>query len=221
MLLSPVEYRENLDLENALRLSAVGVKDFDVDEVLQRVILKSVTIYSWLPSELRDELFNRIGNILKNRPHREVLLTLSRVKAATPQSIIHMTGISRPNLSRALDYLKSMGLISAIRKIEVEGSKGGPRPTVWGILGCTSDDVESAVEEHFSISKLYDREAERLAYSILDHSFRGLFYECYLTHFVRRNSSNYDITTLTDILYRKIKRMDIRNKSYYYKLINV
>ncbi len=219
--MSPVEYPEKLDLKDALRLCAVGVKDIYEDEILNRVILQTVNNYSWLPSELRDELFDGIGNILKSRPRREVLLVLSRVRAATPQSIIHMTGISRPTLSRALDYLKSVGLISDTQKIEVDGSKGGPKPTVWGILGCTSDDVERAVEEHFTIAELYDREAERLAYSVLDHSFRGLFYECYLTHFVRRNSSRYDITTLTDILYRKIKRMDIRNKSYYYKLINV
>ena len=215
MYLSPVEYPENLDLENALRLCAVGVKDIDVDEVLKRVILKTVNNYSWLHSDLRDELFNRIGNILKSRPRREVLLTLFQVRAATPQSIIHITGISRPNLSRSLDYLKSMGLIFAIRKIEVNGSKGGPRPTVWGILGCTSDDVERAVNEHCRIASFYDIEAGRLASIVYDQLFWGKFHESNLTHFVRKNSSGYDITILTDILYRKIKTIGIRNKRYH------
>ena len=212
----PCEHPKKFRLDNVLELYAQNViNSKDEKEIANKLIVTFITNYSQLPTGVRDEFFTRTAHIWKSTPRRETIITLCRLRAASPQKIASVTGITRPNLSRALNYLKSTGLISLTQKIRVSHSKGGPKPSIYGILGYKPEDIRNAAEEHLRISSPAFNEAERLTQLILDDNIVVKQYHGdgltskYIQNFIRCNSSGYDVPILVSFVSSKLNEKGI------------
>jgi len=163
------EYPDRLSVDDILELFIRNtINSKNVKVISNRLIIIFVINYSQLPIIVRDEFFSGIVNIWKSASRREAFIALCRFRAASPKKIMTRTGIPHSNMSRALSYLESTGLISPTQKIRVPGSRGGPKPTILGIHGCKPEDIREVIEEHFRISSPVFSEAERLAQLMLD-----------------------------------------------------
>lgn len=107
--------------------------------------------------------------IFKSGCTGEVFLYFLENGAAT--SWILQVNLDMPEAStyRALKRLRSLNLVEpAIKLSNVKKSRGGPRPTVWALIGASTEEVARALQlHHRSLSPKY-RVAEEIAQSILE-----------------------------------------------------
>jgi len=196
--MSPFEFSNHAGKNNELELfGEIARNSTDDEEIVNKLIINFVITNSQIPHRLRDKLFDRIASIWNRASYRETLIALCRLKAASSTKLLNVTGLNWADLSRAIRYLKTIGLAFATQKVKIIGSKGGPKPTIWGILGYSPEDIKNAVEEHYRISSPAFSEAERLTQLILDEYFASSNYQHEITlkeiqKVIRQKSSGYD-----------------------------
>jgi len=202
---------------NFSELLADSINDSDnYNLTANKLIIKYVINYSQLPTRLRDELFIKIANIWRIKGRRETFIALCRMRAASSNMLLESTGLTGNDLSRGLKYLRLEGLVKAAQKVKVYGIKGGPKHTIWGILGYTPDDVTKAIQTHLKMSTPAYGEAERITQLLLDDYIPNLpqfqkdlrFKEIHT--FVKRKSTGYDTYTVARLVARRLHRKGVK-----------
>ena len=115
-----------------------------------------------------ERLSSFLGSIFSSKAVGEVFVYLLDRKACTAWLLqVHMN-IPEATAYRALKRLRSLGIIEKVRKIsKPPRSEGGPRPTVWAILGASGTDIASVIGEHNrSLSPKY-RAAEQIVQTMM------------------------------------------------------
>jgi len=205
--LSHFEYSNHLVKKDEIELFDGKVRDSkDDEEIVNQLIITFVITNSQIPIRMRDKLFDRIASIWKRAAFRDTLIALCRLKAASSTKLLDVTGKNWAELSRALQYLRKIGLVHATQKVKGIGSRGGPKPTIWGIHGYNPEDIKAAIEEHHRITSPVFSEAKRLTQFMLDEYFTsGSKFQNEITiieiqNVIRRVSSGYDKYTLTQLV---------------------
>lgn len=116
-----------------------------------------------------DKLHSVLEGIFKSKPAGRTFIYLLERGACTGWLLQVHLNMPEATVYSALRRLRTLGVIvqgSKIRK--TPGTPGGPRTTIWTLLGASEDDISRAVREHYrSLSPKY-RVAEELVQTIMD-----------------------------------------------------
>ena len=91
-------------------------------------------------------------NVSSSKATLKTFLYFCTHGASTALTLQHELDIPEATVYRALDKLKSLGIVIPIIKISNRNSKGGPRPTVWALESSSPSENVSALRLHHQIS---------------------------------------------------------------------
>lgn len=132
------------------------------------LIVTFVTNFSFLERERKRQLVTKLGTILHSPTILETLEVLCDRKAATITTLCRDYRFDKMALSRSLGELRSMGLVLPTGKALHVKNLGGPKPTVWAIIGYDPQDVAKANQEHNKTASPLYTESNRVAQIVLD-----------------------------------------------------
>jgi len=116
-------------------------------------------------------ILSKLGNIFSNKSTAEVFAYFCKPGngAATAWILQNKLGIPEATVYRVLKDLRASGMIApAIIIPKIKGSKGGPRATIWAIVGCSKDDIAQAFNLHRQLKSRKYRIAVEVAQTMLD-----------------------------------------------------
>ncbi len=115
-----------------------------------------------------ERLSSFLRSIFSSKAVGEVFVYLLDRKACTAWLLQVHLNIPEGTVYKALKRLRSLGVLEKVRKIKKPlKSAGGPRPTVWAILGASETDLASVIGEHNrSLSPKY-RVAEQIVQTMM------------------------------------------------------
>lgn len=115
-----------------------------------------------------EQLSSFLGNIFSSKAVGEVFVYLLDRKACTAWLLQVHLSVPEATVYRALKRLRTLGILEKVRKISKPlMSAGGPRPTVWALLGASGTDIASVIGEHNrSLSPKY-RAAEQIVQTMM------------------------------------------------------
>ncbi len=115
-----------------------------------------------------EKLASFLGSIFSSKAVGEVFVYLLDRKACTAWLLQIHLNIPEATAYRALKRLRSLGVLEKVLKISKPiKTAGGPRPTLWAILGASKADLASVIGEHNrSLSPKY-RAAEQIVQTMM------------------------------------------------------
>jgi len=115
------------------------------------------------------KLLSQLGTIFKSEATAKTFVFFIQNGASTAWVIQTRLGISVARTYSVLRDLTALGLVEQIRKVQrVEFVRGGPKPKVYGLLGCTKNEVVAAINLHNRSKSPKYLHAEDVAQSILE-----------------------------------------------------
>lgn len=115
------------------------------------------------------KLKSKCNNIFSSPSITDAFFYFCMNGAATAWTLQYMLSIHEATAYRALKSLRAAGIVEpAIKVSKIRGSRGGPRPVVWGIIGCSREEVAQAINLHLRILSPKYRIAEEIAQKLLD-----------------------------------------------------
>jgi len=114
------------------------------------------------------KLFSFLERIFNSKTTGEVFTYLLDRKACTAWLLQIHLNMPEASAYRALKSLRTLGVLEKTIRIKNHvKSKGGPRPTVWAILGASREDIAYVIAEHNrSLSPKY-RVAEEIVQTMI------------------------------------------------------
>jgi len=114
------------------------------------------------------KLLSFIESIFRSPAIAEVFLYFCLQGAATSWILQNELDMPEATVYRALKRLRSLGVIEpAIRMKKAKVSRGGPRPTVYALLGSSTEEVAGAIRLHHNLLSPKFRIAQEVAQTIL------------------------------------------------------
>ena len=114
-------------------------------------------------------ILSKLRGIFGNDSTAQTFIYLCMHGAATSWILQCQLEMPEATVYRAFKQLRSLGFIKpAIKVKKAQGSRGGPRPTIWILDGSSNDDVADALRLHYRMLSPKYRIAEEVAQSILD-----------------------------------------------------
>lgn len=113
-------------------------------------------------------LLEFFAGITSNRSAPPLFFFLCLQGAVTAWTLQCELDVSEDRVHRALRHLKAIGVIEPAIKVSHRTSKGGPRPTVWILLGSSPEDIARAMRRHTRLQSPKFRVAEDIAQTILE-----------------------------------------------------
>jgi len=96
-------------------------------------------------------------------------------------------GLPEATAHRVLRNLKALGIVEPVIKVpQRRMRRSGPMPTIWGLLGCSDEEVARAVTLHYRTLSPKYRAAEKVAQTILDEFKRDQPLEVKYTEIMQR-----------------------------------
>jgi len=96
-------------------------------------------------------------------------------------------GLPEATAHRVLRNLRALGIVEPILKVpQRRVRRSGPMPTIWGLLGCSDEEVARAVTLHYRTLSPKYRAAEKVAQTILDEFKRDQPLEVKYTEIMQR-----------------------------------
>lgn len=116
-----------------------------------------------------NKILSFIESIFSSHGTAEVFVYLLEHGAATAWTLQVDLQIPESTAYRALKRLRRLGLIDAAIKLHrLHDVRGGPRPTVWMLLGADVETVPLAINRHNRALSPNYRMAEEIAQSLLE-----------------------------------------------------
>uniref|UniRef100_A0A6M3LS87 Uncharacterized protein n=1 Tax=viral metagenome TaxID=1070528 RepID=A0A6M3LS87_9ZZZZ len=115
-----------------------------------------------------EKLLSFLDRVFSSKAVGEVFVYLLDRKACTAWLLQIHLNMPEVTTYRALKRLRSLGVLEKVMRIKKPvKSAGGPRPTVWAILGASREDIASVIGEHNrSLSPKY-RVAEEIVQAMM------------------------------------------------------
>lgn len=108
-------------------------------------------------------------SIFTSRSTGEVFMYFLEHGAVTSWVLQVDLGMPEATAYRSLKNLRRLGVIEKAQKIgKQRRANGGPRPTLWGLLGCTPSQERDALLKHYRAESPKYRVAEKIAQSIIE-----------------------------------------------------
>ena len=113
-----------------------------------------------------EKLLATLGKIFTSKASGVTLVYFMECKAATAWSIQCDTGMPEGTVYRTLERLRAMGVIERCQKVRMKKG-GGPRPTVYALVGASSDSIALAINKHRNLSNPMFRVAQGIVQQLL------------------------------------------------------
>lgn len=149
------------------------------------------------------KLLSYLGSIFRSGATGKIFLFFIRNGAATAWTLQHHLSVSEARVYSSLRNLCALGMVEQIRTIRrVDLVRGGPKPKVWGLIGCEPQEVAEAIVLHRRSKSPKYLHAEEVAQAVMksftkrgleEISWRELLIE------VRRHEKPYHIKDIADI----------------------
>ncbi|MHA1676849.1 MAG: hypothetical protein ACTSU6_06695, partial [Candidatus Njordarchaeales archaeon] len=134
-----------------------------------KILLTSGSIISDTALDHDRKILAACGRIFRSEQMGQTFLYLCRHGAATGWLLQVQLGFSETGAHRVLKKLKALGIVEPILKVpQRRMRRSGPMPTIWGLLGCSDEEVARAVTLHYRTLSPKYRAAEKVAQTILD-----------------------------------------------------
>jgi len=137
--------------------------------IIQRLLSPNEKNFEHHNKEDLEQLFLLLKKIFSADAVAKVFLYLCLYGAATAWILQVKLNLPEPTAYRALKQLRTLDIIKpAIKLPKKSDSKGGPRPTIWSIEGCSTEEISEALRVHVKTLSPKYRVAEEVAQTILD-----------------------------------------------------
>lgn len=118
-------------------------------------------------------MFSIFERVFSSRKVAEAFFYFLEKGASTAWLIQVHLNMPEATAYRVLKRLRTLGLLESTRKITTKTrhrTKGGPRPAIWGLVGCTVEEQAKAYRDHLRALSPKYRAAEKWLQSfLLDH----------------------------------------------------
>lgn len=133
-----------------------------------KLIIKSFENQPLNQLNLERKTLSICNSIFRGRATAEVFLYLCKNGASTSWVLQVQLNMSEATTFNALKRLRSSNIVEPmIRIMQKKGTKGGPRPTIWGLIGCTNEEIAGAINLHHRCMSPKYRLAEEIAQKML------------------------------------------------------
>jgi hypothetical protein len=178
------------------------------------LIVTFVTNFRFLEAERKRQLVTKLGTILHSPSHLEILEALCDRRAATILTLCRDYNLDKMTVGRSLSELRTMGLAFPTGKAIHLKNMGGPKPTLWAILGYDPQDVVNAIDRHSKAVTPLFSESDRVAQIILDEYFTPRHLkECNLrdiTYYINKNNPGFPKPDFINNVCRTLDRRGVR-----------
>jgi len=173
--------KESIESLNKIREPIIKYKEYMLtpkdDSDLEYNIIKSFKLFikscEKQPSKNLIRLYkilSKLGGIFRSNANSQIFVYMIEKGAATAWIILNDLNIPEASVYRALKYLRTSKFIKPAIKTSkrIIKSKGGPRSTVWAIIGASDEEISNALQRHYKMLSPKYIVAEDVAQKILD-----------------------------------------------------
>ena len=115
-----------------------------------------------------ERLSSFLGSIFSSKAVGEVFIYLLDRKACTAWLLQIHLNIPEATAYRTLKRLRSLGILEKVLKISKPiKTAGGPRPTLWALLGASNADLANVIREHNRSQSPKYRAAEQIVQTMM------------------------------------------------------
>lgn len=161
------------------------------------------------------KLLSLCDSIFSSKAVGEAFFYFLKHGAATSWILQVRLDMPEATVHRVLKRLRRLGVVTPVLRIPKikKTRKGGPRPKIWGLLGCTDEQVASCIVLHTRCLSPKYRVAEKVAQDILDNylskwqkeiTYREIF------DYIKKAKTHFMVSDVADLAAQYIQEKGVK-----------